>query len=218
MKQQGYGEQITNMIKGFPYDKTFNTREVAIQLAKENGILFAQARDLTNNKLKRMADKKEIERFDKGVYFRVKQTPFGVVRPNLEKYAIQTLIQNNGKRIGYESGAAFLNRLALTTLIPKTIEIKTNAYRRKLPEGCAVTAKNPVTEVTDRNFLYLQFLDVVNELPKAHVDARNPKEILKNYAEQKDLDALATIALARKFYPQKTLITTIDILLGEQIK
>lgn len=214
MEYQGYGKQINNMIERFPYGNAFNTGEIAQQLAKETGILFAQAKALTNNKLKRMADQKQIERLDKGVYFRVKQTPFGVVRPNPDNYAIQLLTLKDGKRIGYESGAAFLNRLGLTTLVPKNIELATNAYRKKLPEGCAVTARKPVTEITNKNYLYLQFLDAVNELPKAHVDALNPEEILKDFAKQNGLDALTIIALARNLYPQNTLIKSIDILLG----
>ncbi|MCX7615196.1 MAG: DUF6088 family protein [Clostridiales bacterium] len=202
------------MVDQIPYGKPFRTQDIAHHLAGEIGIPFERAKALTNNQLKRIADKNQIERLDKGVYFRAKQTPFGVLRPSAEQYAIQTLTQQDGKTIGYESGAGFLNRLALTTLIPKNIEIVTNAYRKKLPEDCRVTVRKPVTEITNKNYLYLQLLDAVNELPKAHVDALGPEAIFKNYAGQKKLDLLKLIGFARKYYSQKTLFQVVDIFTG----
>ena len=218
MEHYGYGEHITRMINHIPYGEPFRTQDIASNLAGETGIPFERAKTLTNNQLKRIADKKQIERLDKGIYFRAKQTPFGILRPSAEQYAIQTLTQKDGKTVGYESGAGFLNRLALSTLIPKNIEIVTNVYRKKLPEGCHVTVRKPVMNITNKNYLYLQLLDAVNELPKAHIDALNPEGILKNHAAQKGLDVLTLIVLARKYYSQKTLLQVIDIFTGGQTK
>lgn len=39
-------------------------------------------------------------------------------------------------RIGYESGAALFNRLGLSTLLPRKVEITTNQYKATLPDGC----------------------------------------------------------------------------------
>lgn len=44
--------------------------------------------------------------------------------------------------IEYESDVSFLNRIGLSTLIPREIEVATNNYRRKLPENCHITVKN----------------------------------------------------------------------------
>jgi hypothetical protein len=213
MEQIGYGEYIANTVKNMPYKAAIQTEDIAEQLAKTFALPYDQARTLTNVKLKRMADKGEIKRLQKGVYCHVKQTVFGKTTPNIDEVVIKTLTVQNGTKIGYESGASLFNRLGLTTLIPRDIEITTNRYGGKLPEGCHIKVRKPTVDVTDENWKYLQFIDLINELPNMHIDAENPRKLLTRYAQKRQLDSLTLIYTARRHYSPKILQPLIDLLM-----
>ena len=216
MRPYRYSEYITKIIKSIPDGETFRAQDIANNLKKDLKLPTEQAKTLTNIKLKRMADNKQIERFEKGVYFKSKQTPFGIIRPSINQYAIQILTKQNGKVLGYESGVSFMNRLSITTLVPKNIEITTNSYRKKLPEGCRVATKKPIIEITEGNYLYFQLLDVINNLSKTPIDAPNPEKLIKNFACMNNLDIFKLIVYARKHYNHRTLIHIIDIFIDDK--
>ena len=48
--------------------------------------------------------------------------------------------------------------------------------------------------------------------PKAPVDANNPKSLLHDFAEKNGLDTVQVLAYARQYYPQKTLLHLVDVL------
>jgi predicted transcriptional regulator of viral defense system len=98
-------------------------------MAREYAIPVHKAKPITNVTLKRLADRGVIERFQKGVYYRVKQTVFGKARPSEDILEAQLLTRRGNEIIGYETGFSLMNKLGLTTLVPKKREIATNAYR-----------------------------------------------------------------------------------------
>ena len=65
MEQIGYGEHIAETVKNIPYEAAIQTENIAAQLAGTFDLPYEQAKALTNVKLKRMADKGEIERLQK---------------------------------------------------------------------------------------------------------------------------------------------------------
>lgn len=213
MEQIRYGEHIAETVKNIPYEAAIQTEDIAAQLAGTFDLPYAQAKALTNVKLKRMADKGEIERLQKGVYCQVKQTVFGRVTPSMEQVMKKTLMEQNGAKIGYESGAFLMNKLGLTTLIPSDMEITTNRYGAKLPEDCHIKMKKPAVPVTDDNWKYLQFIDLTIALADAHIDAQRPELLLAGYAKQQELDGLTLLFTARKHYPAKVILPLIDLLM-----
>lgn len=213
MEQIGYGEHIAHTVRGMPYESAIRTEDIAKQLAERFTLPYDQAKTLTNVKLKRMADKGEIERLQKGVYCHVKQTVFGKTTPNIDRVVIKALTAQNGTKIGYESGAYLFNKLGLTTLIPRDVEITTNRYGMKLPEGCHIKVRKPPVAVTNENWKYLQFVDMVNELPNMHTDAEKPEQLLAQYAKEQQLDGLTLVFTARRYYSQKIVLPLIDLLM-----
>ncbi len=218
MEQAGYGEHIAHTVRNVPYEAAIQTQNIAGQLAEKFGLSYNQAKAITNVKLKRMADKGEIERLQKGIYCHVKQTIFGKATPSAEQVLLKTLTLQNGKKIGYESGESFFNKLGLTTLIPRDMEITTNRYRAKLSEDCHIRRRKPAVFVTDENWKYLQFLDLLEELPEAHRDVRKPEHLLLQYAKRQQLDNLTLIFTAHRYYPQKIMLPLIDLLMVENIR
>lgn len=209
-----YGEYITGVVQGLPNGKIFGTEMVANMVADEYGLAINHAKAITNNQLKRLTDAGKLDRIQKGVYYKAKNTVFGKVRPNLDEYAIQALTMQGEEIIGYVTGAAFMNRIGLTTLIPREIEIISNQYRKVLPDGCHVTAKKPVVQINAENYEYLQLLDAIENLSVIHVDAENPEDLIRAAARERKTKPIELIFYARQFYPVKTLLRTVDIFAG----
>lgn len=209
-----YGEYITGIVQGLPNGKIFGTEMVAKMVADEYGIAIHHAKAITNNQLKRLTDAGNLDRIQKGVYYKAKGTVFGKVRPNLDEYAVQALTVQGDEIIGYVTGAAFLNRIGLTTLVPREIEIISNQYRKVLPDGCHVTAKKPVVQINAENYEYLQLLDAIENMSVIHVDADNPEELIRTVARERKTKPIDLIFYARQFYPVKTLLRTVDIFAG----
>lgn len=209
-----YGEYITGIVQGLPNGKIFGTEMVAKVVAGEYGIAINHAKAITNNQLKRLTDAGNLDRIQKGVYYKAKGTVFGKVRPNLDEYAVQALTVQGDEIIGYVTGAAFLNRIGLTTLVPREIEIISNQYRKVLPDGCHVTAKKPVVQINAENYEYLQLLDAIENMSVIHVDADNPEELIRTVARERKTKPIDLIFYARQFYPVKTLLRTVDIFAG----
>lgn len=212
-----YSDRIRRIIEVFPVGEPFTNEMISELLQKDFDLTKNNAERITNNKLKRMFDEGTIGRIEKGVYYVSKQTVFGQIKPDYNRYAIDVLTKNKDDIIGYESGASFLNRIGLSTLIPREIEVATNNYRRKLPENCHITVKKPPVVVTNENFRYLQILDAINNLNKLPIDAENPNEILISTIMANDLDAMKLVGYARKYYPRRILPKVIDIIVGDDL-
>jgi len=206
MKQLKYGEFIVDAVQNLPFGSAIRTEDIAEQLAERFTLPYDQAMKLTNVKLKRMADRGEIERFQKGMYFHVKETVFGKVTPDIDQMVMETLMEQHGAKIGYESGASLFNRLGQTAMIPRDIEITTNRYRTKLPERCHIKVRRPPTVITDQNWKYLQLIDAVSALPNAYIDADHPEQLLAAHIKKRQLDGLTLILTARRYYPQKVVL------------
>lgn len=211
MKHPTYGEFITNKIADIPFGQTFQPDIIAEALAREYAIPVHKAKPITNVTLKRLADRGLIVRFQKGVYYRAKQTIFGKARPSEDVLEAQLLTRRGDEIIGYETGFSLMNKLGLTTLVPKKREIATNAYRKNINERYTIVRK-PVITVNAGNFRYLQLLDVIKDLPDAPVDAENPKALLRDFAVKNGLDTVQALTYARQHYPQKTLLNLINVL------
>jgi len=213
MEYQGYGEHIIETIEHVPYGMAIFPENIAKVLTEQFAIPFEQAKKVTNVNLKRLADKEKIERLQKGIYYKTKQTVFGKIKPNMDAVMEQVLTIRDEDIIGYETGASFQNSIGLIKLMPRMKEIATNRYRIKMDVNCHIVARKPVTRVNKNNYQYLQFLDVVDELPTAYVDAENPYQLLNDYVGKQNLDKLKLIYMAKKYYPQKTLLRLLDIIL-----
>ena len=100
-----------------------------------------------------------------------------------------------------------MNRLGLVSQMPGRITIATNLYNRKIPLDIEIEVTRPPVTVTSANYRYLQLLDAICEMEHAPVD------VLKHIVQSLNLSTDTLILMARKYYPPKILMRTIDILL-----
>ena len=213
MARIGYGAEIAEIIETIPYEEPIRTEDVARRLAKRFAMSCDSAKAATNVKLKRVADQGEIKRLQKGLYCHVKQTSFGRVAPDIDHIMIKSLTIKDGMRIGYESGEALLNQLGLSTLLPRRVEVTTNHYNIRLPDGCHIKLEKPAAAVTNKNWRYLQLIDAVERLPDTHIDADSPRLLLTAFIKKQNIDPLLLIFTARRYYPQKTVLWLTDLLM-----
>jgi len=214
MNTIGYCEYITSIVKDLSADKHLTTMKIAGKLSGTFNIEMGKAKKITNVNLKRLADKGELIRIDKGVYARSKITPFGNIPPNKDEILTEILLKENGDTIGYIAGPTLLNVFGLCSLMPKERYITTNRYRRKLPSDTAIRIQRPVTTVTDENVAYLRTLEVFSAMERYHVDAEHPELILRDMLQKIQISNESLIWYARNYYNNQILLRTIDIALG----
>ena len=212
MEYQGYGKFIMGTIDRSRYGTAIFSEDVARDLAVQFTIPLDHAKKVVNVNLKRLTDKGIIERLQSGIYYKAKETVFGKMKPNIDAVMTRFLTVNGEDIIGYETGASFQNSIGLITLMPKVKEIVTNRYRIKLDKKCHIAVRRPKTKINKENYKYLQFLDLVNEFPTAYTDATDPSLLLNEYVDKENLDKLKLIFLAKKYYPQKTLLILLDVI------
>ena len=99
------------------------------------------------------------------------------------------------------------------TQMPKRRCIATNLHTKRIPEGMQIEIRKPPIVVNSGNFRYLQILDAIRELDMAPVDTAKPIDVVRATVEEFTLKTEMLILMARKYYGQKTLLRTIDILL-----
>jgi hypothetical protein len=203
MAYPGYGRHIAQMVRNVPLMDAILSKEIAAHLKRQFGMPIDSARTITNVELKRLADRGEIERVQKGVYCHVMVSVFGKGRPDIDGLMIRTLTRDQKKVIGYETGASLLNKMGLTTLLPRDREVAANRYWAKLPKGCHVKVRKPVVAVNRANWRYLQFIDAVRTLQKFTSAYEENEPVLRRYAETWDLDLKQLLGMAKAHYSPK---------------
>lgn len=209
---EGYNKYIENRIEQLSCGEVFDTDMIAKSLCGHFQLSAELARKIVCAKLKRLSDTGVITRVQKGVYYRTQQTVFGAVKPNLSQYAVQSLTKKDGHIIGYETGASYMNRIGLSSSVPKDIEIASNNYHNRSFTKYHISLKKPPTIITDENYRYLQLLDVIEALPS--VD-REALPVLSSLIRKQELDPLSLIFIARKYYSASTTAKTIDVIMHE---
>lgn len=172
---------------------------------KENEPIFVSDIDLpvTNTNLRQMfknlCDEGKIRRFDKGVYYlpaksRLKGV-FSIAPDTVVQYKY---VSRSGKVDGYYSGFTFANQMGVTTQVPYTLEIVSNAasanVRQVDVKGRKVVLRKPKTMVTAQNYRILQFLDLLKDIEvyaddtDEDVAARLAKYVKDENMKQADVD------------------------------
>lgn len=116
--------------------------------------------------LNRLCEKREIIRYDKGVYYIPKETPLGKSLLDPQKVIAKKYVRNGNTVTGYYSGNNLLNLLSLSAQVPGSIEIYTNnekSKRREIKVGkLNVTLRRARTEISSENVSALQLLELMS--------------------------------------------------------
>ena len=116
---------IRKRVLGFEEGKVFRMEDLKLSRTEQNAAVVA---------LGRLVQEGAIERLSPGVYYKPKQTKFGIVGPALEE-RFKDLLYKNDIPIGYLTGLYAFNLLGLTTQQSTTLEIGTNFPGRRRRRG-----------------------------------------------------------------------------------
>ena len=205
------------MKSGYTFPKNLNNRPCGayryIQNRKKD---FRQIKDVQKSILPPPIDYRQdsenefhgrlyLRYFQKGIYYRTNITLFGETGINKEQLiADKYLLPNRG----YESGLAILNKLGLTSQMPRERVFVTNAAKdgTRKDKKLEVIIRPPKVKITIENKDYLQILDVLDLLEKAPVDESEPYRVIAEYIQKKELKYKNLLAIADRYYNQKTII------------
>ena len=137
----------------------------------------------------------------KGVYYKPIISIFGEVPLNTNKLRkLKYLEDRDGNRKGYIIGAKLFNMLGLTTLVPNVTDIVTNEckYHKQYDERLRTYITKPKIEITNENYRYLQFIDILDNKDNIHIEVENADEILYRIIEECNLDFEKIIKYARE--------------------
>jgi hypothetical protein len=206
-------EIVRNTIKGYAAREPILTVDIARNLAKARKMSEKQARAAVAVCMQRIIQKKEIANlhfYKNGVYYLAKQTVFGTTKIDNEKLIeLKYLMEDNG----YETGPLFLNKIGLTTLMPNMRYIATNIAKEntRVDRDLNIVLKKPRTQINRENKRYLQFLDVLDYMEKAPLDAKNPLAILVGFVQEYKLKYDKILALANRYYSERVIIKIADV-------
>ena len=119
----------------------------------------------------------------KGVYYKPAISMFGEVPLNTERLReLKYLVDRNGNIKGYIVGAKLFNIIGLTTQVPNVTDI-----------------------VTNENYKYLQFIDILENKDNINIEVENVNEILYQIIQEYNLDFETIIKYARETNSRKIL-------------
>ena len=211
---QKYGKYIADKIQNLPTIGPITTAAMADELADVFGMDTENAKKLTNVNMKRLADKGKLIRIKKGVYGKVKETPFGKLIPSSDEMITGFFLCDGNNTIGYITGPTLLNAIGLCSWMPKERHIATNHYRHQLPSGTKIRVHKPIATVNNENVQYFQAIETFTAMEQYPIDIENPDIILRGLLQKNNIDNQRLILYARKYCGQKALLKTIDIVLG----
>ncbi len=144
----------------------------------------------------------------KGVYYKPIITMFGEMGLDPKKLMqLKYLKDREGNIKGYIVGAKLFNRLGLTTLVPNVTDIVTNEckYHKQYDKKLRAYITKPKMKITNENYRYLQFIDILDNKDNIHIEVPNENEILYQIIEECKLDFEKIIKYARETNNRKVL-------------
>lgn len=202
-----YIEFISDFLFRINFGMPIYTKQIACEMMKEYNLSEKDAAAAVSVALKRIMDGNkipELRLYQKGIYYKTKITPFGEMGINQEQLITDKYILPH---IGYETGLTIINRLGLTTQIPKERTIATNLAKDcvRTDKKLGVTIKPPKTPINAQNKKYLQLLDTLELIDRTPIDEEEPYKIIANYIQNENLQYGKLLAYADSYYCKKTI-------------
>ncbi|WP_457791440.1 hypothetical protein [Anaeromassilibacillus sp. SJQ-5] len=208
MKEQTYTQFIQEAIDSFQSGEPILIRELGNRIADAYHMEKKKACAAAAVAVKRLIDTgtcPNLRFFAKGVYYVAKQTVFGETGINKDKL-IELKYLKDGT--GYETGAAVMHKLGLTTLMPaeRTFVSNSAQHRAKRDDALGIVIRAPRIPVNKENRFYLQFLDLLNMYDDVPVDAEDPYLLLGRFVQARGLDYGTLLHLADTHYNGNTIM------------
>jgi len=144
----------------------------------------------------------------KGVYYKPVITAFGEMGLDLNRLRERKYLEDKkGNVKGYVVGAKLFNQIGLSTLVPNCTDIVTNEckYHKQYDEKLRTYIMKPKIQITNENYQYLQFIDILENKDNINIEVENANDILYHIIEEYRLDFEKIIRYARETKNRKIL-------------
>lgn len=187
-------KSIKKRILDFEMGKVFRLEDLELSRSEYNAAVVA---------LGRLAQEGEIERLSPGVYYKPKQTRFGVVGPSMED-RFRDLLYDGDAPIGYLTGLYAFNLFGLTTQHSSILEIGTNFPKRNTKRGIYairfVLQKNQICQDNIDMLRLLDCLKWIKKIPDTTVD-KSYTLLKKKVSEYEEMDLKQLVELSLNYTP-----------------
>lgn len=187
-------KSIKKRILDFEMGKVFRLEDLELSRSEYNAAVVA---------LGRLAQEGEIERLSPGVYYKPKQTRFGVVGPSMEE-RFRDLLYDGDTPIGYLTGLYAFNLFGLTTQHSSILEIGTNFPKRNTKRGIYairfVLQKNQICKDNIDMLRLLDCLKWIKKIPDTTVD-KSYSLLKKKVREYEKEDHKQLVELSLNYTP-----------------
>jgi len=188
-----YTKLILNYINDYPEDEPIfidDIKRFVIEFcADENREKILENVNVIINRLNK---ENIIKTFYKGIYYKPKTNIFGEMPLDKSKVInLKYLKDRNGNVKGYIKGEKLFNALGLTTQVPNITHIVTNEWKNAniyKNEYLNVLVSRPKIEITNENYKYLQFIDLLNDIDNIYIEVDNYEDIIYNFILQNELE------------------------------
>lgn len=201
-------EIVLECINEYPEDEPIfieDIKKVVTDKCKENEDNILKNINVILNRLKK---EKIIKSEYKGVYYKPVISIFGEVPLNISRLIeLKYLADREGNIKGYIVGAKLFNKLGLTTQVPNITDIVTNEckYHKQYDEKLRIYINKPKIRITNENYKYLQFIDVLENKDNINIEVENSDDILYKIIQENNLDFEKIIKYARETNNKKIL-------------
>jgi hypothetical protein len=104
----------------------------------------------------------------------------------------------------YYVGYDLLNRIGLSTMMPKYMEIASNSVDTDITDNkLMIKVYVPKTHITEENRLYLLINDVLEMIDNPCINSSNPYGIVRKFISNNHMRLETLYEIANKFYPEK---------------
>jgi len=208
-----YMDFIENRIKNYDFGVPIYTSTLTHNMAEEFQLSRKTASAAVSVAINRLINSKEMTElrfFQKGIYYKVKMTPFGETGINKEILIAEKYLSGDN---GYETGYALLHRMGLTTQMPAQRVIATNKATSciRADKALGILICPPKVKINAKNKRYLQVLDAIDTMVKAPVDANRPYHLLAKHIQNNGMDYGELLSIAGKHYNRNTVLTLAQI-------
>lgn len=146
----------------------------------------------------------KLKRASKGIFYKPKQTVFGIVKPREEELMKQYLFKN-GQRVAYITGSSLYNKMGLTMQVPFNLTIASKTRRTTVTIGTLkIRPVRSYADVTNDNYYLLGLLDAIkdfNSIPDK--DSNAVIKILTNRVKELNDDETKEVIQYALMYPPR---------------
>ena len=162
--------------------------------------------------INRLVKDGKLMKFDKGICYIPKDTPFGKSILNPNKVIEKKYINDGSGVIGYYSGISFLNMIGMSSQVANRIEIYTNKETSKFREVSVgrqrVILRRARVNITEKNAPVLSLLEMMNFVsPEFFGD--DEKRLAAEYVERNNI-AKGDITKYAPIFPDNALKTFVE--------